>query len=171
MPIEFPFVDLMSSQNSYEWLVAYFHPQGLGCPRCGATLAEARAFRVIKSSGLTDYRCEVCDKTYNVYSGTVFEGRRLSPEQVVLLVRGIVKGEQAQILANEIGVCRQTVQVIRHQLQAKASLLQPDSPLQADEESETDEMYQNAGEKRRSASGPGRPTTPTRQQTTGPWQL
>ena len=117
MPIEFSIVELMSSESSYEWLLDYFHPEGLSCPDCGAAMQEARAFRVTKSSQIPDYRCRGCDKTYNVYSGTIFEGRRLKPEQVVLLVRGVVKGEQAQILANEIGVCRQTVQIIRQPLQ------------------------------------------------------
>ncbi len=148
MPIEFPIVDLMSSQSSYEWVVDYFHPQGMTCPHCGAALEEARTFRVTKSSQVPDYRCRVCDKTYNVYSQTVFEGRRLKPEQVVLLVRGVVKGEQAQILANEVGVCRQTVQLIRQQMQANARLLQPDNALDDDEQTETDELYQNAGEKK-----------------------
>lgn len=147
MPIEFPIVELMSSQSSYKWLVDYFHPRGIGCPHCGAVLENARQFRVTKSSQVPDYRCWECDKTYNVYSGTVFAGRRLQPEQVILLVRGVVKGEQAQILANEIGICRQTVQSIRQQLQANAQLMQPDNPLEVDEATETDEMYQNAGEK------------------------
>jgi transposase-like protein len=148
MPIEFPIVDLMSSQSSYEWVLDYFHPQGLSCPHCGAGLQDARTFRVTKSSQVPDYRCRGCDKTYNVYSQTVFEGRRLKAEQVVLLVRGVVKGEQAQILANEVGICRQTVQIIRQQMQANAKLLQPDTALDADEQTETDELYQNAGEKR-----------------------
>ncbi len=148
MPIEFPIVDLLSSQSSYEWLLEYFHPQGMACPHCGAALEEARAFRMTKSSQVPDYRCRGCDKTYNVYSQTVFEGRRLKPEQVVMLVRGVVKGEQGQILAKEVGVCRQTVQLIRQQMQANARVLQPDSPLDSDEHTETDEMYQNAGEKR-----------------------
>ncbi len=65
MPIEFPIVHLLWSQSSYAWLVAYVHVEGQGCPRC-----------------------EVCDKTYNVYSGTVFAGRQLTPEQVLVLVRG-----------------------------------------------------------------------------------
>ena len=148
MPIEFPIIELMSSQSSYEWLLDYFHPNGLACPHCGATLQNGRTFRVTKSSQVPDYRCRKCDKTYNVYSQTVFEGRRLKPEQVVLLVRGVVKGEQAQILANEVGVCRQTVQIIRQQIQANARTLQPDYPLDGDEDTETDELYQNAGGKK-----------------------
>ncbi|MEP7288965.1 MAG: hypothetical protein ABI947_24695 [Chloroflexota bacterium] len=152
MPIEFPIVELMSSQSSYEWLVDYFHPGGMVCPHCGGVLANARQFRVTKSSQVPDYRCRECDKTYNVYSRTVFEGCRLKAEQVVLLVRGVVKGEQAQILANEVGVCRQTVQAIRQQMQTNARLMQPDNPLEEDEQTETDEMYQNAGEKKRPTS-------------------
>ncbi len=148
MPIEFPIVDLLSSPRSVEWLLEYFHPGGLVCPRCGAGLDQARFFRKRSISEVEDYRCRACNKTYNVYSGTVFERRRLKPEQVVLLVRGIVKGEQAQILANEVGVCRQTVQAVRAQMQANAQTLQPNNPLQADEQTETDEMYQNAGEKK-----------------------
>jgi transposase-like protein len=148
MPIEFPIVELMSSQNSYEWLVMYFHPMGIICPHCGAGLDQARQFRVTKSSQVPDYRWRQCDKTYNVYSGTVFEGRRLSAEQVVLVVRGVVKGEQAQILANEVGICRQTVQAIRHKMQVNAQRMQPENPLEKDEQAETDEMYQNAGEKK-----------------------
>ena len=64
------------------------------------------------------------------------------------MARGVVKGEQAQILAREVGVCRQTVQIIRQQLQANALVLQPDNPLDEDEQTETDELYQNAGEKK-----------------------
>ncbi|MEP7288785.1 MAG: cell cycle transcriptional regulator TrcR [Chloroflexota bacterium] len=126
----------------------YFHPTGVACPHCGAALENARQFRVTKSSQVPDYRCRACDKTYNVYSRTVFAGRRLRPEQVVLLVRGVVKGEQAQILANEVGLCRQTVQTIRQRLQANAKAMQPDNPLEGDEQAETDEMYQNAGGKK-----------------------
>ncbi len=148
MPIEFPIVDLLASENSYAWVLEYFHPNGLSCPRCDAGIAQARRFRKRQASGVQDYRCRKCDRTYNVYSGTVFEGRRLKPSQVVLLVRGIVKGEQAQILANEVGVCRQTVQAIRAQMQANAQAIQPDNPLSDDESTETDELYQNAGEKR-----------------------
>src|SRR5260221_9151349 len=109
MPIEFLIVDLMSSQSSYEWLLAYFHPEGMSCMHCGGVKETARKFRVTKSSQVPDYRCRRCDKTYNVYSGTV-------------------KGEQAQTLANEVGICRQTVQEIRHAMQANAQAIQPENP-------------------------------------------
>ena len=145
--IEFPITDLLDGQSSYEWLLAHFHPEGLACPHCEAAWSEAREFRWTKKSQVPDYRCGRCDKTYNVYSQTVFEGRHFTPEQAVMLVRGIVKGEQAQILANEIGVCRHTVQAIRKLMHLNAEQHQPQTALE-DEVTETDEMFQNAGEKR-----------------------
>ncbi len=145
--MEFPIIDLMSVQDCCDWLMRHFHPEGLECSHCGAALSQARKFRITKKSQVPDYRCHQCDKTYNVYSKTVFAGRYFTPEQAVLLVRGIVKGERAQVLANEIGVCRQTVQAVRKLILANSIRAQPEYPIE-DEATETDEMFQNAGEKR-----------------------
>jgi hypothetical protein len=67
--------------------------------------------------------------------------------QVVLLLRGFCKGETTQELAAELGLSYKTVLEVRHALQANAEKAQPQTPL-PDEHSETDEMFQNAGEKR-----------------------
>ena len=67
--------------------------------------------------------------------------------QVVLLVRGTLKGESSKMLSTELGINYKTVLTLRHELQANAAKLQPDTPL-LDDETETDEMFQNAGEKR-----------------------
>jgi hypothetical protein len=50
-------------------------------------------------------------------------------------------------LAEELGVSRSTVHELRKELQRNARSLQPEAPL-VDEHTETDEMFQNAGEKR-----------------------
>ena len=168
--IEFPITDLLDGRSSYEWVLAYFHPEGLKCRHCGEAWSKAREFRWTKKSQVPDYRCRNCNKTYNVYSQTVFEGRQLTPEQVVMIVRGIVKGEQAQILANEVGVCRQTIQEIRKLMHQNAEQGQPNNPLE-DEATETDEMFQNAGEKRRLAWQSGGSTSAAREQAKGTWHL
>ena len=46
--------------------------QGLCCPKCQASVAEARNFRRTETSGLQVYRCKHCESIYNLYSGTVF---------------------------------------------------------------------------------------------------
>jgi hypothetical protein len=56
-------------------------------------------------------------------------------------------------LSEELGVSRTTVHELRKRLQANAERLQPEAHLD-DTHTETDEMFQNAGEKRRKASGP-----------------
>ena len=64
----------------------------------------------------------------------------------MLLLRGICKGEPAASLARELGLSRQTVHNFRKQIQANAERLQPEDAL-PDSCTETDEMFQNAGEK------------------------
>ena len=67
--------------------------------------------------------------------------------QAILLLRGIAKGESSKVLSAELELNYKTVLTMRHRIQANAVLEQPDTPL-PDRHSETDEMFQNAGEKR-----------------------
>jgi hypothetical protein len=80
----------------------------------------------------------------------VFEGRYFRPEQTVLFIRGVCQGKSTAQLARELSISRTTATEVRHQLQINAEREQPKSPLN-DLEVETDEMFQNAGEKRRLA--------------------
>ena len=143
----FPITDLLDDEQSKKWLLEYFHPEGLRCPKCGSGEARRRVFRETRTSRLTVYRCLECEGIYNLYSGTLFEKKHLRPSQVVLLLRGIAKGESSMRLAEELDVSRTTVHELRKQLQNNARRLQPDVPLM-DEHTETDECFQNAGEKR-----------------------
>ncbi len=96
------------------------------------------------------YRCE-CGQTYNLYTGTVLAQHQLTPAQAVLLLRGILKGETTAALSRELGIGDAAVLTLRHEIQAQAGRLQPTSPL-PDTETESDEMFQNAGEKRHTPS-------------------
>jgi transposase-like protein len=145
MDMIFPITDLLDDKQSEEWLLEHFHPEGLRCPKCGSR--RRRTFRETETSRLTVYRCLECEGIYNLYSGTLFEKKHLRPSQVVLLLGGVAKGESAMRLAEELGVSRTTVHHLRKELQENAQKLQPEAPLM-DEHTETDEMFQNAGEKR-----------------------
>jgi transposase-like protein len=146
--MDFPITDLMSDKASEEWILEHFHPTGLRCPHCNAVWAKSAEFRTTRRSQLTVYRCRVCHGIYNLYSGTIFAARQLRPAQVVLLVRGVLKGESAASLARELGMSRTTLTELRHLIQQNAANLQTAQPL-ADNVVETDELFQNAGEKRR----------------------
>jgi transposase-like protein len=148
----FPITDLLSETESEAWIARYFHPQGFRCPRCHTGVRDARVFRRSKR-GLADYRCKQCARVYNLYTGTVFAGSGLSARQAVLLVRGVCKGESGLALAEELGLSRTTVHSFRHKLQANGYALLSEGRL-TDAETETDEMFQNAGEKRRAPRRP-----------------
>jgi transposase-like protein len=146
--MDFPITDLMSEQASTEWIMEYFHPTGVRCPHCDAAWAEAKEFRRTRQSELIVYRCQRCRGIYTLYSGTIFQGRHLRPAQVVLLVRGVLKGESAASLARELGMSRTTITELRHLIQDNAAQMQSEKPL-SDNVVEADEMFQNAGEKKR----------------------
>ncbi len=83
---------------------------------------------------------------YTVYTDTMFVHKHLRPAQVILLLRGVCKGESTASLSRELQVAYDTVHHLRQQLHANARRLQPNTPL-PDAVTETDEMFQNAGEK------------------------
>ena len=61
-------------------------------------------------------------------------------------MRGVCQGVSSAQLGRELGLSRQTVLSIRRKLQTSAEQIQPEAAL-PDAEVETDEMFQNAGEK------------------------
>lgn len=142
----FPITDLLSHEQSVAWLEQHFHPEGLRCPGCKAGREQARPFRTTQR-GLLTYRCNCCQSTSNLYSGTIFANSLLPPAKVVLLLRGVCKGESTAALAQELQLSRSSVHQWRHKLQHNGYALRAQEPL-SDTHCETDEMFQNAGEKR-----------------------
>lgn len=148
--MDFPILDLIGHEESTAWVERYFHPDGLKCPKCGAGREAGRVFRQTQQSRLTVYRCP-CGAVYNLYTGTVLAQHHLRPAQVVLLLRGILQGETSAALSRELDLDYETVLSLRHELQAQAERLQAKTPL-PDTETESDEVFQNAGEKRDASS-------------------
>lgn len=168
--MDFPIVDLMDREACLTWMQRHFHPAGMQCPHCGGGLEQSLWFRRTKRSDLDVCRCRLCKGVYNVYSGTVFEGRLFTPEQTVLFIREVLQGKPTAQVARELGISRTTATDIRHRLQANAEREQPQEAL-TDLEVETDEMCQNAGEKRRLARRPARPASLPGQQAPGAWDI
>ncbi len=123
--MDFPILTLIDNESATDWLLTHFHPDGLTCPHCDADVDKARIFQQTTTSHLITYRCLCCDGIYNLYSGTVFQQKRLTPAQAVLLLRGVCQGTPTAQLAREIGLSRPTVHSIRHAIQANAQALQP----------------------------------------------
>src|SRR5260370_7428097 len=144
--MEFPITNLLSATESTQWILQHFHPQGLMCPKCRAPVANASVFRTRKKSQLSVYRWRTCHTVYNLYTNTIFQQCHLAPPQVVLFLRGVLKGEASIMLAAELSVSPQTILNLRRDVQDSACFLQSKTPL-TDDQTETDEIFQNPGEK------------------------
>jgi hypothetical protein len=112
--IDFPIAELLDDSICLICLERHLHPDGLQCRRCGST-----ARRLFRHQGhFPAYRCGACDGYYMLLKGTVFEKTHQQPATLVLLLRGIAKGEPTA----------------------------PTAPLTGTT-FEAGELYQNAGEK------------------------
>jgi transposase-like protein len=156
--IDFPITDLFDDSLCLLWLERHLHPDGFVCPQCGS--ANRRRFR---TQGYYDaYRCWACDSYYTLLSGTAFEGSRQRPATLVLLLRGVTKGESTARLARELQLSRQTVHTLRQRLQTNVNESAPTGVMDG-QTFEVDELYQNAGEKKYDASRPRRSPAAARQ--------
>ena len=156
--IDFPITELLDDATCVAWLEQHLHPTGLACPRCHST--DRRLFR--KYPFFPTYRCPRCQRTYTILTGTVFVKTRQSPATIVVLLRGIAKGESTARLSRELGLDRKRLGELRQQIQINLYDTLP-GELMTGTAFEADELYQNAGEKKYAASRRGRPATPARQ--------
>jgi transposase-like protein len=164
--IDFPITDLFDDSLCLLWLERHLYPDGFVCPQCGS--ANRRRFR---TQGYYDaYRCRECDGYYTLLSGTAFEGSRQRPATLVLLLRGIAKGESTARLARELLLSRQTVHTLRQLLQSNLNDTAPTNVMEG-QTFEVDELYQNAGEKKYTASRPRRSAASPREQASRPRHL
>ena len=153
--IDFPIGELMDDSICTLWLERHLHPQGLTCPHCGS--CTRRLFRA--QEHFPAYRCRACDGYYTLLTGTVFEKTRQRPATLVLLLRGIAKGEPTARLARELGLSRKQLHTLRRRIQTHVNATAP-THLMRGTAFEADELYQNAGEKKHAPSRLQRSATP-----------
>jgi transposase-like protein len=111
--IDFPIDDLMDEEACLNWLERHLHPDGVKCPKCGASQR-----RIAQQNGCWPaWRCKAGDHYYTLLSKTVFEKTRQPPSKVVLLLRGIAKGESTARLSRELGIGCVRVNELRQQIQ------------------------------------------------------
>jgi hypothetical protein len=97
--IDFPITELLDESICTLWLERYLHPNGVSCPHCASP-----ARRFFREQGYVPaYRCRTCHGYDTRLTGTVFEQTRQRPATLVLLLRGMAKGEPTARLARERG--------------------------------------------------------------------
>jgi transposase-like protein len=147
--IDFPIGELMDDDICTLWLERYLHPQGVVCPCCGD--AKRRLFRA--QEHFPACRCRTCEGYYTLLTGTVFEKTRQRPATLVLVLRGIAKGDPTARLARELGLSRKQLHTLRHRIQANLNDNAP-TGVMTGTAFEADELYQNAGKKKHAPSQP-----------------
>ena len=75
-------------------------------------------------SNVEVYRCRDWKGISNLYSGTVFEGRHFTPEQVAWFMHAVLQGIPGAKIAREMQISRVTVTEVRHALQKNAEAVQ-----------------------------------------------
>jgi transposase-like protein len=167
--MDFPIADLMDERACYDRLLALLHPSGLRCPGCGA--AEGLGVHRRRRDPVLDYRCAGCGRVFNAFAGTALQGTQRPCRHILLVLRGIAQGVPTARLARELGCDRAHLLGLRHRLQALAERAAADQLPLTDPGVEADELYQNAGEKRRRAPRPRRPAAAAGQQAPRPREL
>jgi hypothetical protein len=145
--LDFPIGELLDDRICTLWLERHLHPSGLTCPHGGPS--ERRLFRA--QGHFPAYRCRACDGYYTVLTGTIFAKTRQRPATLVLLLRGMAKGEPTARLARALGLSRKQRPTLRQRLQAHLNATAP-TGLMPGAALEADELDQNAGEKKHAPS-------------------
>lgn len=143
--IRFPINDLLDEINCYKYLERILHPNGMACPN-GHPLPPDQAPHDRKRAPICKYRCRICGAVFNLFTGTIWSGTRHSCTIIVMILRGFAQGVPTKQLAEELGLDYSKLLKRRHQIQRLALENKPTDPL-SDDQTEADELYQNAGEK------------------------
>lgn len=165
MSLLFPFDALLDEAKIYEWFAAILWPAGPVCPRCGRR--DDLHVHAQDRAPLVDWRCRQCKRVFNLFTGTVFQGTHHRMSRLFAIVRGVAQGVSTNQLHKEVGCNYRVLLDLRHKIQAWVTHVITQDPKIKSQVAEADEMYQNAGEKREKARGPGRSPATSRKQTEG----
>jgi hypothetical protein len=87
--LDFLIAQLLDDSICTLWLERHLHPHGQICPHCGPS--ERSLCR--EQGHFPAYRCRGCVGYYTLLTGIVFAKTRQQPAMLVLLLRGMAKGE------------------------------------------------------------------------------
>jgi transposase-like protein len=141
--LDVPIDEVLDDAACRDWLERQLHPNGFACPRCGSS--ERRLAR--RNGAFASYRCKRCDRYHTILTGTALAKTHQTPAKLVLILRGIAKGESTARLGRELSVSRRQMGTLRQRVQQNLfDTLRRE--VSEDAIFEADELYQNAGEKR-----------------------
>jgi transposase-like protein len=100
--MRFPISDILNEQECYNFLMRVLHPEGLQCPK-GHPLPPDQAPHDRHRAPIVDYRCRRCGAVFNIFTGTIWKGTRLSCTTIVLFLRGRRPGGSHPPVGRRVG--------------------------------------------------------------------
>ena len=143
--LKFPIHELMDYKSCYKFLSNLLHPQGLHCS-CSRAIEKDQKPHKYRKNRLPCYKCKSCGSVYNIFTSTILSGIHYDCITIILMLRGFAQGKTTQHLHKELSVSYNNLLEWRHKLQ-EYSFENRDTSRLPDDEVESDEMFQNAGEK------------------------
>uniref|UniRef100_I2PWM6 Uncharacterized protein n=1 Tax=Desulfovibrio sp. U5L TaxID=596152 RepID=I2PWM6_9BACT len=90
-----------------DWLIAQLHPAGPTCPACGQTLADPRTGR--RFFALRLVKCEACRARFTAFTGTIFSGAQMPPEDITLMLLLFKMGKRDTEIGEVLDLNKSTV--------------------------------------------------------------
>jgi hypothetical protein len=85
-----PLGELIDSEKCTDWLAAELHAGSPpDCPACGKAPTGSTLEKLQEGHRI---RCQACGKGWNIWSGTLFEGAKITPVDFILLRVALVTG-------------------------------------------------------------------------------
>lgn len=76
------FKDLLDRDLCREWLIDWLHPEGPGCPRCGAAPSDRATVSWKKGMRVC---CHGCKKYYTAFTGSILAGSQMRPHELAVM--------------------------------------------------------------------------------------
>ena len=140
--MDFPITDLLDCNKCYVWLLKFLHDGVLKSPSGGLNYIINDSRR----SPIITYKDKDTGVHFNIFSGTIFQGTHFSCCKVVLIFRGFLQGVSTAQLSRELVCDYENLLELRHEFMTRGYENLNRQALE-DLVTETDEMFQNAGEK------------------------
>ena len=124
--LDFPVLDLIPEDLCYQKLVDTLHPRGLCCPN-GHPLPTDQAPPDRYRPPVVRYKCRPCKRVFTAFPGTPLARTHDTCVQLVLILRGFLRGDSTKSLAEQLSLSRSTLLDFRHRVQG--ATLERVSPL------------------------------------------
>lgn len=100
------------------WLLSHQFPILYGCGKCQSYHSKITLMhRCNARTGLITYRCGVCKTIYTPWTGTPLQGTHRTPEEIVYILRGMVRRTPTIQLAAELRCDRKRLGLFRKKLE------------------------------------------------------